>query len=80
MSCPYCRGIGEHDYRCPLWKSNKNYIKCCYCNEDILLGEKYLENLYKNEYIHEECVDAAGIDWTLNWLGFNYKEMEDYNE
>ena len=53
MSCPYCRGIGEHDYRCPLWESNKNYIKCCYCNEDILLGEKYLENLYKNEYVHE---------------------------
>lgn len=23
MSCPYCRGIGEHDYRCPLWQPSK---------------------------------------------------------
>ena len=30
--------------------------------------------------MHEECVGCLGADQIINWLGFKYKEMEDYDE
>lgn len=54
MSCPYCRGIGEHDYRCPLWQpSKKARVKCGYCDEYILEGDDYVE--INGWTYHKDC-------------------------
>lgn len=29
---------------------------------------------------YEDCIGCIGTDKVINWLGFKYKEMEDYDE
>lgn len=78
--CNVCgRTDGQHDCRCPYYYPPPSRYKCCYCGEGIYQGERYLDN-ENGEYLHEDCVGCLGTDWTINWLGFNYKEMENYDE
>lgn len=30
--------------------------------------------------MHEDCTGCLGTGQIINWLGFNYKEMEDHDE
>ena len=30
--------------------------------------------------MHEDCIGCIGTDKVINWLGFKYKEIEDYDE
>lgn len=78
--CSICgRHDATHDYRCPYYSPPRPKYLCCYCGEGIYQGERYLDN-EQGEYIHEDCVGCLGTDQIINWLGFNYKEMEDYDE
>ena len=66
MSCPYCRGVGEHDYRCPLWTPNKKAtIKCGICDEYIDEGEEYVEidgwDYHKDCLTVDNLLDAIGV-------------------
>ena len=73
--CSICgRYDGLHDYRCPYYSHLRPK-----CGEGIYPGERYLDN-EQGEYIHEDCVVCLGTDQIINWLGFNYKEMEDNDE
>lgn len=72
MSCPYCRGIGEHDYRCPMWEAGKKArIKCDDCDEYILEGEDYVE--LDGYFYHKECLT---VDKVLDAIGVITKEMQ----
>ena len=78
--CSICgRYDGLHDYRCPYYSPLRPKYLCCYCGEGIYQGERYLDN-ENGEYMHEDCVGCIGTDKVINWLGFKYKEMEDYDE
>ena len=75
MCSLYNRYDGTHDPRCPYYSPTRPRITCCYCNEGIYQGERYLDN-EQGEYIHEDCVGSAGINWMINWLGFRYETEE----
>ena len=78
--CSICgRYDGQHDCRCPYYSPPHPKCVCCYCGEGIHQGEHYLDN-ENGENLHEDCVGCLGTDQIINWLGFNYKEMEDYDE
>lgn len=78
MSCEYCGGLGNlHDYRCPNYSRPKANYKCCYCGSGICSGEEYIVN-YDGEYIHRDCIPC--IDFLIDWLGYETKEMEDIDE
>lgn len=71
MSCPYCRGIGEHDYRCPLWQpSKKARVKCGYCDEYIFEGDDYVE--INGWTYHKDCLTVNRL---LDLMGVITKEM-----
>lgn len=72
MSCPYCRGIGEHDFRCPMWAVGKKArIKCEICDEYILEGEDYVE--IESYCYHKDCLT---VDRLLDAIGVMTKEMQ----
>lgn len=75
MYCEICRQYGTHHPRCPYYSPFKPKYICCYCGEGIYQGERYLDN-EQGEYIHEDCIRSIGIDWLINWLGFEYKTEE----
>lgn len=78
--CSICgRNDGLHDYRCPYYSPPHPKYLCCYCGEGIYQGGRYLDN-ENGEYMHEDCIGCLGTDRVINWLGFKYKEMEDYDE
>lgn len=72
--CEICRQFPCHP-RCPNYSTPQPRIICCYCDEGIYQGERYLDN-EQGEYIHEDCIGCAGYDWLINWLGFEYKTEE----
>ena len=72
MSCPYCRGIGEHDFRCPMWTvGKKTRIKCEICDEYILEGEDYVG--IESYCYHKDCLT---VDRLLDAIGVMTKEMQ----
>lgn len=72
MSCPYCRGIGEHDFRCPMWIAGKKArVKCEICDEYILEGEDYVE--IESYYYHKDCLTVNRL---LDAIGVMTKEMQ----
>ena len=76
--CEYCIKIGDlHDFRCPSYEYPKSYYTCCYCNQGIYEGERYLVN-YEGEYIHRDCIPCT--DFLIDWLGYETKEMEENYE
>lgn len=77
MACEYCRGIYEHDARCPLYKEPKHVHCCSACGQGILDGEEYIVN-DDGEYRHYECF--YGMKDLLEWLGYEIKTMEATNE
>ena len=74
--CEICRQIPCHS-RCPNYVPPKASHYCSICGDGIYDGEEYIEN-QDGEYIHYECVQ--GIRWLLNWLEYEVKTMEDFNE
>ena len=57
---------------CPNYIPPKANHYCCYCGEGIY-EEKYLEN-EDGEYVHRDCIPDT--DWLVNWLGYEFEEME----
>ena len=43
----------------------------------VHIGDEFLEN-DNGEYIHRECI--PGIMWLTDFLGYKFKEMEDFND
>ena len=74
--CEICRQMPCHP-RCPNYVLPKAFHYCSICGDGIYDGEDYIEN-QDGEYIHYECVQ--GIRWLLNWLGYEVKTMEDFDE
>ena len=74
--CEICRQIPCHS-RCPNYKPPKASHYCSICGEGIYEGEEYIEN-QDGECIHYECVQ--GIRQLLEWLGYEIKTMEDFDE
>ena len=78
MTCEYCLQIGgEHDYRCPNYIPPKAIHYCSICGEGIYPGEEYIVN-DDSEYRHYDCF--YGIRELLEWLGYDVKTMEDFND
>lgn len=75
--CRICNGTDECHPRCPNYEQKKNINYCSICGQGILDGEEYIENI-DGEYIHYECIQ--GIRQLLDWLGYDIKTMEDFNE
>lgn len=76
--CEYCGQVGNHHYRCPNYEQKiKKQYYCCECSEPIEIGDEFLEN-DNGEYIHRECI--PGIMWLTDFLGYKFKEMEDFND
>lgn len=73
--CEICRKL-PCDSRCPNYEPPKASY-CSICNEGIYDGEDYIENM-DGEYIHYECIQ--GIRQLLEWLGYEIKTMEDFDE
>lgn len=76
MGCVYCGELFEHDSRCLKYISLKSKYICSICNNDILLGDRYIENDDK-KFAHWECVDYAKD--LAEFLGYKIKEMKDEN-
>lgn len=76
MACEYCRQIGTHHPRCPLYKPQKSNRHCSLCNDVIVNGERYIVN-DNDEYAHFDCFDMLGTRGLLKWLGYDIKEMDD---
>ena len=74
--CEICRQIPCHP-RCPNYVPPKASHYCSICGDGIYDGEDYIEN-QDGEYIHYECVQ--GIKQLLEWLGYEIKTMEDFDE
>lgn len=74
MACEYCRRTNGHPSSCPNYVPNQSNYICNKCGENILIGEKYIEN-DNNQYAHLECVDD--IEVLVDFLGYEIKEMED---
>lgn len=77
LCCPYCQGIGYHKVGCPEYEPVQSSYICCECSEPIEIGDEFLEN-DNGEYIHRECI--PGIMWLTDFLGYKFKEMEDFND
>lgn len=76
MGCEYCGRINGHETGCPNFVPPKTNFNCCYCKEGIYDGEEFLCNC-EGQYIHRDCI--SGIDFVINWLGYEVKEMENSN-
>lgn len=76
--CEYC-GRLDHSPGCPKYESPPAIHICEYCNEGIQQGDYYLSN-NDNKYIHKDCAYFAGLDWVIQWLGFNYEQMEECDD
>lgn len=72
MSCEICGcANGRHDSRCPKYDESRKVIaKCEVCDENIYVGEKYIEN-DDNRCIHYGC--EKSLSWLLKWLGYEVK-------
>lgn len=77
MACEFCRGITEHDYRCPNYEPPKSNHYCSICGEGIYQGEDYVENS-NDEYAHLECVDTGSE--MAEFLGYEVKCDEEFDE
>ena len=77
MACEYCGLSGTHHSRCPNYEPPKASHYCSVCGDGIYDGEYYIEN-QDDEYIHYECVQ--GTRQLLEWLGYEIKTMEDFDE
>lgn len=61
---------------CPNHKKEKARYYCSICGQPIIDGEEYIQNA-DDEYVHFECI--GGIRQLLHWLGYEIKEMGDFN-
>ena len=59
---------------CPNYSGQKSIHHCSICGQWIYGGEEYIE--YGGDYIHLECIPS--IRWVINWLGYDIREMKDY--
>lgn len=76
LMCNECRMTPCHP-RCPNHKPYDYQYTCSICGEGIFVGEEYLEN-NDGEYRHCDCF--YGTKDLLQWLGYEIKTMEDFNE
>lgn len=72
--CVIC-GFDPCTCSCPNYIPPKSVHHCIICNEGIIEGEKYIENL-AGECVHFDCV--PGLRWLLSWLGNEIKEEVNY--
>lgn len=78
-----CCVICELCFRNPCHSKCPNYIPpkanhyCSVCGEGIYPGEEYIVN-GDDEYRHYDCF--SGMRDLLEWLGYDVKTMEDFDE
>lgn len=65
------------DSRCPNYIPPKATHYCSICGEGIYEGEEYIEN-DAGDYRHYDCF--YGMRDLLEWLGYEIKTMEEFNE
>lgn len=63
--------------RCPNYIPPKPSCYCSACGEGIYEGEEYIENT-DGDYRHYDCF--YGMRDLLEWLGYEVKTMEEFNE
>ncbi len=73
--CEICKSYPCHP-RCPNYKPPTTYCKCYLCNDEIQIGEEYIESLNGN-YAHLECCSLSGILDTIKFLDIEIKIMEE---
>ena len=61
--------------RCPNYTPPKTYHTCDFCEDEIQIGETYIES-DNGKYAHYECFHLSGIYDMMDFLGLEIKIME----